>query len=613
LEPGSVNNRYRFQDILEASRGLLESELEHLTKLRQPKTMIAHLDAETSREIDDNIRVYEFEARRSIHFDDGDFVAAVGPSEAQGFITQIRNSEGTFAFVTSHDDLAPGTYMFKDLDEESLIRAQQAALDTISSGSERHQEAIRSFLTSRKDIWPVPRSLPIIDNDLNQKQREAVESAASLTQTNPFLSIQGPPGTGKTRTITEICRQLSIEGKRVLVTSHTNIAVDNVFEMLLRDHPPQGLLRFANPLKVIGSVRKVTGTDIDHLESMRIIGITLAKLSTMVGANLLDWNQPSFNVAIVDESSMATFPLTLCGIMLAHSFILVGDHKQLPPVTRASYYLRTQFQGLATKSLFEILADLYPSNLIMLEIQYRSHPKIIQFSSQRYYGNRLESDPSTWTKKWRPQPGIRIEPLTDPENVLVWIEVEESTMEWIPWGRDRTPSAINIPEAAATATVFQTLKQAGLRKTDTYVLTPFRAQAALLQKLISDNDRTAVLNLLNHESSTVDSFQGKQKPVVIFNLTSTSPRTKALQDERRLNVALTRAEEKLIIVGAPAQLKSNETYNSLFEHFHREGTVIKAAKSKQMEIFQQQAQEIVADNLTAKESFKKTSEKTTKA
>lgn len=301
---------------------------------------------------------------------------------------------------------------------------------------------------------------------------------------------------------------------------------------------------------------------------------------------VLNWLEPLFDVAIVDESSMATIPLTVCAAMFARTFVLVGDHMQLPPVVRCLHRLSDSDRKIAGLSLFEYLTVRYPERKVMLDTQYRSHPSIVGFSSEHFYGGRLRSDPSVEGKVWIPrlQPRQRLRLLHGSNRLsspILWFDTGQfGEVAWARFG-GRPPSAYNLYEAAVVVALMRDLKELGLMPEEAFVITPFRLQATLLRQLLRCEEAT-VMDLLARKSSTVDSFQGRQLPLVVYCFTSTNPWSRALRDRRRLNVALTRAESKLILVGAASKLSEDPFYNDLLDYFSTRSAVVDAPHPGQL-------------------------------
>ena len=218
---------------------------------------------------------------------------------------------------------------------------QKKALETVKQAANEHSKIIKEIITNQKNQFSNQKSsAPIAffnrKVELVESQNKAVKETLAHTTDEGFFLIHGPPGTGKTTVITEIVRHLAKEGKKVLITSHTNVAVDNVLENLFPYFATK-MVRLGSKVKTSNSLRALipkASDELIKLSSSQIVGSTLSKLSVLVLNEKLSFEKPSFDVVIIDESSMATIPLTLCGILLANSFSLVGDHKQLPPIAK---------------------------------------------------------------------------------------------------------------------------------------------------------------------------------------------------------------------------------------------------------------------------------------
>jgi len=430
-----------------------------------------------------------------------------------------------------------------------------------------HFEWLKNIVT-RTFANKVRRStVDFFNKKLNESQKEAIEYSVSAIEDEQFYLIHGPPGTGKTTTIAEIVHQAIRRGKRVLITSHTNVAIDNALEKFVSVHG-RGLkegevVRLGHIGKVSKEIRDLVpkpNVDVSYyLRESKVVGATISKLALLNFLGLLPIDRPVFDVAIVDESSMATIPMTLIPLVNAKSFILVGDQHQLPPI------IRTEVLSEAAKSLFERLIGFYQNS--MLKVQYRSNIAIAEYSSKYIYGGEVETADTVRDIKLSINAGVGsgpFEAVLKPENIVVWVE-HYSEPKWMPRKGTGQYSAVNLCEAAITLKILDALLKSGVKESEIAVIAYYRLQADLLKrcmdvrfKRVPDVGSLEDLKELSLEARTVDAYQGKEKDVVIVNFVNDKGH-KALDDYRRLNVAITRAKKKLILIGS-VFLKDSDLY-----------------------------------------------------
>jgi len=518
-------------------------------------------------------------------------------------------------YLLLNQAISPGLVTLVEADGIKLIEMQRKALEVI-----------------KQDIYPplmiqqilagayIPLTInapPITLYDRRvqaiESQRRATINAVQNTYDRGFFLIHGPPGTGKTTVITEIVRQLAKNSKRVLISSHTNVAVDNVLENLFPYFATQ-MIRLGSKIKVSNSLRALipkTSDELIKISSSQIVGATLSKLSVLVLNGKLSFEKPTFDVAIIDESSMATIPLTLCGILPAKSFILVGDHKQLPPITKTRMPPSCnvmQTCGKKCESLFMLLINRYPQNSEMLELQFRSHPTITGFSSNQFYGSRIQSAKECSEKllTLKVNDNNLIKDVTDPKP-LCYINMNYDNMpydhpvEWFPPGevcqqKHIRPSCLNRYEATIALKARHDLIEAGLPPENIWIITPYRLQREIIKrairKIYGSVAKDAVISITeNITAATVDSIQGKETDVVIYVFTWT-PRYggehkihASLRDYRRLNVAMTRAKKKLIIIGDISRLTQQYPYSALQSYLEKNASIIQAPKLSESDDF----------------------------
>jgi len=360
--------------------------------------------------------------------------------------------------------------------------------------------------------------------ELNRSQREAVQKASGCSE---FHLIWGPPGTGKTRVIPEIIR--NIHGD-VLLGAFTNTAVDKMLLALLEADPsvrflrigraadsPELARRLDNPGEYFSDDIAATQPTIRAIrrtmDGIRIIASTAHRACTLPYLR-----HRQFEMTIVDEAAQLTEPLTLGLILRARRFVLIGDDRQLPPVVRTS--------GLAT-SMYERLkqeAETASSGaLTLLDTQYRMHPEIMEVSNRLFYGGRLHA-------------GVDEELRRSPEGPSVsFVPVQTATVA-------NPDSRRNESEAKVVSSLVQRYKALPVDQPLTIgVVSPFRAQVALLRHLLTGLDVTV---------DTVERFQGGERDIMILSLVRAKS-SEFVFDERRFNVAITRARRKLVLVAHP--------------------------------------------------------------
>ena len=496
--------------------------------------------------------------------------------------------------------------------------------DNLKHLSLKGKNALEYMLSDRnpKKNKPVPY-IDYIDQNLNESQKKAIENALSCEN---FYLIHGPFGTGKTRTLVKLISQETRQNHKVLATAESNAAVDNILERLM-ENKKLNLTRLGHPQRV--SKHNISQTlaykvenhklnkkiskihkKIDNLIEKRKVytkptpqyrrgygdydilfnaskgkggrGISAEKMKSM--AKWIEYNQEidelhdeikrvenkmirdiietsdvilstnssaalesiartKFDVAIIDEASQATIPSVLIPIAKAHRFILAGDHKQLPPTI-----ISDKAQGLE-KTLFEELIRIYPFKSQLLNIQYRMNSLLMKFPNSEFYNNNLKSDSSV--------DDIDINDIinsNDKEDAMLFIDTSNIDDIGEKHLKD-SKSIINQLEADIAVKFANDYLKLGLEETDIGIISPYADQVKIIQ------DRTPV------EVKTVDGFQGREKEIIIISTVRSNEDGNIgfLRDLRRLNVAITRAKRKLIIIGNINTLKINPTYARLIE------------------------------------------------
>lgn len=473
-------------------------------------------------------------------------------------------------------------FYVRPADYLNILLAQKSVLEMFQEGIGAHLQKINEALKGQREIVPpLEAEVSFIDQNLNESQRKAVKKALGMTEESFLFIIHGPPGTGKTKTITEIVWQLYKQRKNILITSHTNVAVDNVLERLLKHFkennlPTKELMRVGSRIVVNPKVHEILRPAVEFAklgfgESM-IIGATLSKMSLFVNSKDFNLSEPIFDYVIVDEASMATTPMSLVALLLGRKTILVGDHYQLPPIIRdqsATREIRT--------SLFEKIITNVPEISVFLDIQYRSNPAIAGFANEAFYGGKLKNHESTLNKKLNLEAkdiSSNFEKIiATPDIPIIWFDsFGYSSFEWKKW--KRTYSALNKYEAALVLYCVGVFKNAQMNlENDLKIISPFRLQSELISRSVSNylNIKIDIYETQTPASaSTIDRLQGQEYDAVILSLVDDGLSwsiSRVLDDFRRINVGITRARKKLIVVGS-SQLANSDKSQYLFDLYY---------------------------------------------
>ncbi|WP_297487520.1 IGHMBP2 family helicase [Thermococcus sp.] len=293
-------------------------------------------------------------------------------------------------------------------------------------------------------------------------------------------------------------------------------------------------------------------------------------LTTNASAGLEVVDYASYDVAIIDEATQATIPSVLIPINRAKRFVLAGDHKQLPPTILSEKAMEL------SRTLFEGLIERYPHKSEMLTVQYRMNERLMEFPSKEFYEGKVVADESVR--------GITLEDLgikvpaskglwsdvLKPENVLVFIDT--STREdRFERQRRGSESRENPFEARIVAETVVRLLNLGVKPEWIGVITPYDDQRDLISFLLPEEV----------EVKTVDGYQGREKEVIVLSFVRSNERGELgfLRDLRRLNVSLTRAKRKLILIGDSSTLRAHSTYGRLIEFINDKGVLIHVPKN----------------------------------
>lgn len=491
----------------------------------------------------------------------------------------------------NHNLLLLYYYTNRANDESGNIHLHTKQVDAQDKKSSNHQPKVDSFITELKDricsasmsIYPTEP----IQNTYHSSDPAFQVILKSLASEDLFF-MQGPPGTGKTTAIVEIILQVlkAKPNARILISSETHVAVDNAIDRLAleasstlmdsilrypkfsisefecdKTEQAEALLRAegiwqkaynVNPeltLLLWSDLAASNKNDDDTISMARWQARNLAEMHQIIGVtcnqigHLMDSETEMFDLAIVDECSKATMPEWLMAMSVAKKCILVGDHKQLPPTfcTEESEVLEQMEdhkEQLIRNGVIERLFENLPSEMKgTLEKQFRMLPNIGEFISHHFYSGQLKhhrtkTDHNFQDFGWftyKSPKGYRVPAQQGNDKKILVNKIE-----------------IKIIIDQLTNIYNSLNKNETVKKLSVAVITPYRAQRKELRQAIKKHDFSKALAI---EVDTVDAFQGRQADIVFFSFVRNIGPATFYADDRRMNVAISRARDAVYLIG----------------------------------------------------------------
>lgn len=432
---------------------------------------------------------------------------------------------------------------------------------------------------------------------LNATQERAVNE---VLWAKDVAIVHGPPGTGKTTTLVEAIYETLRRESQVLVCAQSNMAVDWISERLMdrgvdvlrvgnptrvndkmlsqtyerrfEDHPdyPQlwSLRKTIREMRSNGRKTESYHQKMDRLKNRtmelelrihndlfaqaRVISCTLAGSASRVLEGM------KFATLFIDEAAQALEAACWIAIRKASRVILAGDHQQLPPTVKSIEALK----GGLGKTLMERIVETNPQVVTLLKVQYRMNDEIMRFSSNWFYNGQVESAPD-----------VKYRGILDYDNAIMWIDTSklDGREEFVGESYGR----INRSEAQLTLkTLEEFFEKVGKHRVideriDVGIISPYRAQVQYLRRLIKQSEYFKPLRSLI-SVNTVDGFQGQERDIILISLVRDNDDGQIgfLRDLRRMNVAITRARMKLIILGNVATMTRHPFYKKLHEYIN---------------------------------------------
>ena len=579
------------------------------TALQQPENASdANHKVQNSNLKGQSIKYFSFTG--TVSYVDGDRMVITVPDSAP--LLELQQSTDPIGVQLSFDETSY-KLMFEALDR--VMKAKNNRLAYLRDLFYSHQKAGRFSFEPMKFPW------------LNPTQERAVNE---VLWAKDVAIVHGPPGTGKTTTLVEAINETLMRESQVLVCAQSNMAVDWISEKLV----DRGInvLRIGNPTRVndkmlgftyerrfeshadypqLWAIRKAIrelrknrkkGSEnyhqkMDRLKSRaaeieirinsELFGEARVIACTLVGSahHLLEGMK--FGTLFIDEAAQALEAACWIPMKRASRVILAGDHCQLPPTVKSIAALRA---GLG-KTLMERIAENKPEVVTLLKIQYRMNDEIMRFSSDWFYGGKVESAPQikyrsvldydhpiTWIDTSNEENQITIEGEDAPEDSAstsssVSAANQNSDLNFKEQFVGESFGRINKAEAELTLLILAEYftkigKQRVLSESiDVGIISPYRAQVQYLKKLIKKYEFFKPYRRLI-SVNTVDGFQGQERDVILISLVRSNDEGQIgfLKDLRRMNVAMTRARMKLIILGNKDTMTQHPFYKKLWEY-----------------------------------------------
>ena len=419
---------------------------------------------------------------------------------------------------------------------------------------------------------------------MNREQEQALICAFSQPG---YSLVLGVPGAGKTTAIVGMIKALAAVGKRVLLVSYTNAAVDHVMIKLISGGFGN-FLRLGRPGRVNGRLVEFLPTGDRYQASTATDMCNIMARIPVVGVSALGvtdtlLRQCNFDVCIVDEAGQITLPSVMGALLRADKFILVGDHNQLPPLVQSA---AAEEQGLDTP-LFARLAKAHPSTVVTLSRQYRMSEEIQSISNAFVYGGALQCGTEDVAKARLSVDRAALKALQSvdpwmhrvltPDSPLLFIDTSGLPHRFTELSNGEITE--NHGEADLAIAIADAAVRLNVPGDSVAIISPYRSQVSLINdKIRTRNNADSVqggdVDVLkgnpglptSFECLTIDKAQGRDKAMVIVSLVKSNDRQdpgKLLSDLRRVNVAVTRAQCKLVLIGDSSTLVKLDLFSGI--------------------------------------------------
>ena len=561
------------QFVVEVFRQGDDDEIEHNFEFGRPVAFFR---------IDEKNQIKYFNFTASVSYVDGDRMVVAVPDNGQ--LIDVQGAEQV------------GIQLFFD---ETSYKTMFEALDRVMKAKGR-LGYLRDLFYSRlkaETFTFAPMHFPY----LNPTQEEAVNR---VLWAKDVAVVHGPPGTGKTTTLVEAIYETLRRENQVLVCAQSNMAVDWISEKLV----DRGInvLRIGNPTRVndkmlsftyerrfeahpdyemLWSIRKAIrelrahhkrgdekyhqkierlkerATELEVRINAQLFGEARVIACTLVGSSNHLLEGQKFGTLFIDEAAQALEAACWIPIRRVSRVVLAGDHCQLPPTVKSIAALK----GGLGKTLMERIVENKPEVVTLLKVQYRMNEEIMRFSSDWFYGNMVESAPE-----------VKYRSILDFDIPMTWIDTSQFAVDGLQFTEEFVGESfgrINKAEAELTLLVLEEyFKKIGKQRVlderlDVGIISPYRAQVQYLHRQIKKKEWAKPYRQLI-SVNTVDGFQGQERDIILISLVRANDDGQIgfLRDLRRMNVAITRARMKLIILGDASTMTQHPFYRKLYNY-----------------------------------------------
>jgi ATP-dependent RNA/DNA helicase IGHMBP2 len=520
------------------------------------------------------------------------FIAGEDP--VKGILINLDSKSGEFRLYAPDfpdwiEDNGVGIKLAPDTRTTQIMKTVLKELENNKPLYKLFEQLHSEFAPSGDQKITAGPELKFRNQRLNESQQKAV---MAITLNEHITIVHGPPGTGKTTTLIEAISQLVNAGGKVLVSAPSNTAVDNIAKGLIKQglnvlrvgntskvdetifsHTPEGRLANSKQQKEIKQLKiraeefrkmalkykrsfgkaereqrnllfkevKNIRTEIRKLQAYnegKLFEEAQVIAGTPIGLHDTDHSKLTFDTLVIDEAGQCIEPLAWCIFPLAKKIVLAGDHWQLPPTVLSHEAARLGFN----RSILEIAMSRVPA-VFLLNTQYRMRQAIAGFSSNYFYNDLLQT-------------AIH---LQNTGTHICFIDTAGSGYNEV-----RGPDGTSLQNEGELRIVQQLLQQESLDAGTTAFISPYAGQVAAAREVLSAGLRI----------STIDSFQGQEQENIVVSLVRSNDDGDIgfLKDYRRMNVAITRAKEKLFVIGDSATIGADVFYNAFLTYVEKHGS-----------------------------------------